>query len=146
MYGLHVFLEALTVREHLETNITLFRFGPGGQLSNAFIHVDHGMILQLTHLIKSLPTDVALKLFEISVSLVVSFQYFGVESPVGTTAAEQHITVNGVNPPEVSPALSPLLELLIALHTAEGGGVRVVALEVVFQLLAVFEQEVAAPG
>ena len=82
-----MFLQTLAVREHLETNITLFRFGPGGQLSNGFIQVDHGMILQLTHLIKPFPTDVALKLLEISVSLIVSLQYLRVEGSVRTTAA-----------------------------------------------------------
>ena len=114
-----MFLQALAVREHFETNITLFRFGPGGQLSNGFIQVDHCVVLQLTHLIKSFPTDIALKLFQISVSLVVSFQYLWVEGSVRATAAQQHITVNGVNSPEVSPALSPLLKLLVALNTAE---------------------------
>ena len=80
--------------------------------------MNYYMIFKLTHLIESLLTNITLKLLEIFMGLTVELEH-----PVGhclvSAVTGEHVTVSGVDSPEMSCTVTPLVKLLITLPACE---------------------------
>ena len=138
-------LQAFAVGEHLEADVTLLRFCPRGNGFDAsLVEVDHGVVLQLTHLVEALVADVTHELLEVHVGLMVRLEDLGEHGPVIVAeAAEEHVTVPAMATPKMGRHVSPLVRahLTTWLLAAEPTNLLLVAAQVVVKLLLLFEKE-----